>query len=130
MRPKGKTTRQRKRLKWLVGATKWRRVGTETMEEEILITRILRKPPSYRLEYVRDDGKVMAAMLVKSPKGTKGYDVVLDGLNGFHAPTRRKALVAFGELHKTLEKAGDSDVGRTDAGDQGSSEQGKEDGER
>jgi len=76
------------------------------MEEGVLITRIKRKPPSYRLEYVRDDGKVMAAMLVKAPKGIKGYDVVLDGEgNAFHAPTRRKALVAFGEMHKTLEWA-------------------------
>lgn len=100
------TPRQKKRLQWLVGATKWRRLGTETLEEEMLITRIDRKPPSYRVEYVRDDGKVMAAMLVKAPKGERGYDVVLDGQGaGFRAPTRRKALLAFAELHKTLEQA-------------------------
>jgi len=103
MKPK-KTPRQKKRTKWLAGATQWQRLGTESYEESILITRIKRKPPSYRLEYVREDGKVMAAMLLKSAKPQKGYDVLLDGLHGFHAPTRRQALRAFGEMHKTLEQ--------------------------
>lgn len=109
-RPPAKTKRQKKRIKWLEGATKWRRTGVETIEEEMLITRITRKPPAYRVEYVRADGKIMNAMLVKAPKGEKGFDVVLDGQGaGFRAPTRRKALVAFAKLHMTLEAAPISD---------------------
>jgi hypothetical protein len=75
---------------------KLNRLGTETFEEGVLVTRIKRKPPSYRLEQVMDDGRLKVAMLVKAPKGQSGYDVVLDGYGlGFRAPTRRKALRRF-----------------------------------
>jgi hypothetical protein len=58
------------------------------------------------MEYVRDDGKIMAAMLVKSPKGRRGFDVMLDGDgNGYWAPTKGAAIAAFAEAHGTLEAA-------------------------
>ena len=106
MRPPKKTKRQKKRTKWLSDATRWKRVGEEAIEEEILITRISRIPPSFRLEYVRDDSKIMAAMMVKAPKGQRGFDIVLDGSGGgFRARTRREALRAFSKLHQKLEQA-------------------------
>jgi hypothetical protein len=104
---KQKTPRQKKRLKWLVDATSWRRIGEETLEEEVLVTRIKRKPPSYRLEHfvtvIEGDPpapvvKTKVAMLIKAPKGQKGYNVQLDEKHGFQAPTRRKAIIAFAAL--------------------------------
>ncbi len=91
---------------------KWRRLGEETLLGDVLLTRIGRKPPRWRMEYVRDDGKILAAMLVKSPKGRRGFDVMLDGDgNGYWAPTKGAAIAAFAEAHKTLEAAPISEEG-------------------
>ena len=74
------------------------RVGTEEEVEEVLVTRIARKPPRYRLEYPGADGKTYAAMMIKA-KNSQGYDVLLDdNMEGFRAPTRKAAVIAFREM--------------------------------
>lgn len=100
---------QKKRLSWLASATRWRRVGTESFEDEVLITRVRRKPPMYTLEHVNDEGQVNKALLIKAPKGEKGYHVQLTEDYGFYAKTRRKAILAFAGLGEAI-KGADSEA--------------------
>lgn len=87
------------RRKALPFPTEWFAMARELEREGVLLTRIGRKPPRYRMELPLDNGTVKAAMLIKAPKGNKGYHVVLDDAgNGYAAPTKRKAIKAFTEL--------------------------------
>ena len=106
MRPQAKTPRQRKRLAWLASCTRWTKLGTETLEGDVLITNIGRKPPAYRLEQFQEDGQKKVAMLVKAPKGDgRHWDVVVDGEGrGFRTKSKRAAILRFAEL-QTVDKA-------------------------
>lgn len=101
-----KTPRQRKRLTWLASCTKWTKLGTETLEGDVLITNIGRKPPAFRLEQFQEDGQKKVAMLVKAPKGDgRHWDVVVDGEGrGFRTKSKRAAILRFAEL-QTVDKA-------------------------
>lgn len=53
------TTRQRKRTEWMTKVLRWRRVGTEEMFGlDVLAVRTHRKPPSWRLSKVMEDGEL------------------------------------------------------------------------
>lgn len=91
--------RRKPRRKPLPFPTEWFAMAREFERDGVLLTRIGRKPPRYRMELPLDNGTVKAAMLIKAPKGNKGYHVVLDDVgNGYAAPTKRKAIKAFTEL--------------------------------
>ena len=85
-----RSTRQRKRSKWLASATRWRRVMTEEMFGlDVLATRVNRKGPGWRLSKVGEDGSMFyyglrkmqalpnAFLCTKSPRwelvGPEGY---------------------------------------------------------
>lgn len=54
-----RSTRQRKRSKWMAGTTRWRRVETEEMFGlDVLAYRTHRKPPQWRLTKVAESGEV------------------------------------------------------------------------
>lgn len=81
-------------------------VGTETEEHGVFLTRIERKPSSWRLEqYV--DGEKMIALLRKLPRGLKGWEVhILGGENQaliLRYGTRKQAILAFKEMRPLRE---------------------------
>ena len=110
MRPRS-TSKQRKRLEWLASATRWRRVGTEELQDEIVLVRVKRKPPLWRLEhYIELDGqpKKVVAIMEKAPKGERGWLVIVPNEEGEpHAlrfRTKRQAILGFSKLEPLREE--------------------------
>lgn len=93
----------KKRTKWEMSATRWRRIGEESEYSDILLTRVSRKPPAYRLEQVSADGVPLYALLVKCPKGIKGYDLRTPDKVQRRFATKKKAMKFFAQLqHENL----------------------------
>jgi hypothetical protein len=100
------TPRQRKRIEWLAGATRWTKIGSETVEHDVLITRIQRKPPFFKLETYDISGKKMTAVLKRVRCTGKGavnskeprWELILGPTwaKGFH--TKRRALLFFARI--------------------------------
>lgn len=97
MRPK-KTTRQKKRIKWLASCTSWTRIGEETVYNEILLTRVSRKPTAYRCETSDDNGKAIVVALEKAPRGARGWTVYLPKGEAIAFKYKKQALKYISDL--------------------------------
>ena len=100
-RPPAKTPRQRKRIKWLASCTSWTRIGEERMYNEILVTRVNRKPPAYKCETTDDKGNQVVVALEKAQKGVKGWVVYLEQGAAQIFRYKRQAMAWIADLQVT-----------------------------
>jgi hypothetical protein len=74
-------------------------VGAEYEFEEVLITRMRRKPPMYKLEAVSSKGVTVVGTMLKAEKGFKGYSLLVPGPQNepllVRFATRKQAIRAF-----------------------------------
>ena len=83
-----------------MGAPKWFhatmqarfRVGSEELHGDILLTRIKRKPPLWKVETYDSNGNKVECALSKAPKGIKGWEVILPKGEGARFRTKKQAL--------------------------------------
>lgn len=81
------------------------RVGTETLECGVLLTRVRRNPPMWTLECVAENGKMSKALMTKAPKGQRGWYVQISEEYGFDAFTRKEAIRTFQLMSEAAAKA-------------------------
>lgn len=74
------------------------RVGTEEMHGDILLTRVERKPPTWKAETSDSKGQPVICALQKAPKGSRGFNVILPGGNLVGFATKRIALKFIAHL--------------------------------
>jgi hypothetical protein len=77
-------------------------VARESEREGVLLTKVCRKPPTFRAETVDDEGNQIVVALQKAPKGSRGYTVMLPKGEAVYFPTRRKACKYIGDLQTTV----------------------------
>ena len=82
-------------------------IARESEREGVLLTRVSRKPPTFRAETVDDNGNSIIVALQKAPRPMRGYTVLLPNGEGVVFPTRRKACKYIADLQVT-------EVGATD----------------
>lgn len=70
----------------------------ESEREGVLLTQVSRKPPTYRAETVSDSGQPITVALQKSPRPTRGWNVLLPKGERMHFRTRRLACKFIGLL--------------------------------
>jgi hypothetical protein len=94
-------SRRARRIKWLASCTRWTQIGTERMYNEILLTRVSRKPPAYKCETTDINGNAVVLALEKATKPIKGWVVYLpDGkAEGFRI--KREAMAFISALQVT-----------------------------
>ena len=73
-------------------------IARESEREGVLLTKVSRKPPTFRAETVDDKGNPIIVALQKAPKPMRGWTVMLPKGEGILFPTRRKACKYIGDL--------------------------------
>jgi len=75
-------------------------MARENEREGVLMTRVQRQPARFFLEHFDASGVKIQGALQQLPKGTRGYDLMLEG-GGVHSfKTQRRALKFFARLQK------------------------------
>lgn len=72
--------------------TEWFEGVKETEREGVLVTRINRKPPTYKCETVDSNGLQVVTGLKKSAPPLRGYEVLLPKGESIYCKTKRAAL--------------------------------------
>ena len=76
-------------------------IARETEREGVLLTKVCKKPPTFRAESLDDQGNLITTALQKDPRPLRGYTVMLPGGIGHRFPTLRKACKFVGLLQAT-----------------------------
>jgi len=77
-------------------------IAGENEREGVLLTKVSRKPPTFKAETTDDKGQPIVVALQKSPRPTRGWIVMLPKGEGLYFPTRRKACKYIGDLQTTV----------------------------
>jgi len=81
-------------------------MANEEEREGVLLTRVCKKPPTFRAETTDSKGQPIVVALQKAPRGSRGYTVMLPKGEGLYFPTRRKACKYIADL-ETVEVPND-----------------------
>ena len=74
-------------------------IARESEREGVLLTKVCRKPPTFRAETTDDQGNSIIVALQKTdPRMGRSWTVMLPQGEGFTFPTRRKALKYIADL--------------------------------
>jgi hypothetical protein len=73
-------------------------MACEEEREGVLLTKVSRKPPTFRAETTDDKGNSVIVALQKSPRPTRGWTVMLPNGEGLYFATRRKACKYIADL--------------------------------
>ena len=80
-------------------------MARESEREGVLLSLIAKLPRTYRAETVDAEGNSIVVALKKSPRPTRGWDVLLPQGEGLHFATKREALKFIGLLTVEFERA-------------------------
>lgn len=110
-RKPSKTRRQRRRTAWLAGKTQECRVGVErAFGDDMLVTRVKRRPPTWLIEkYV--DGEKVHLQLMKAQRGERHafrWMLLGKGYTTVHS-SRRMALRTAAGLRPVFDEEGKTD---------------------
>ena len=76
-------------------------IARESMREGVLLTKVSRKPPTFKAETLDEAGNRIVVALQKAPKPMRGWTVMLPKGEGLYFATRRKACKYIGDLQTT-----------------------------
>lgn len=73
-------------------------MARESEREGVLLTKVCRKPPTFKAETVDDEGNVVTVAIQKAPRLTRGWNVLLPKGERMYFATKRKACKFVGLL--------------------------------
>jgi hypothetical protein len=73
-------------------------MAAESEREGVVLTRVSKKPVTFRAETTDDKGNPIVVALQKSPRPTRGWNVMLPQGEGLYFATRRKACKYIADL--------------------------------
>jgi hypothetical protein len=79
-------------------------MASEEEREGVLLTRVSKKPPTFRAETTDDKGQLITVAIQKSPRPTRGWNVLLPKGERMYFATRRKALKWVSLLQATVDE--------------------------
>ena len=84
--------------KWRESCSNWHWLGQESLYGDVLITRVRRKPPMFRLEQHDVSGDIIKGYLIKAPQGMRGWSLHLGKDVAKVFRTKRRAIEFFARL--------------------------------
>lgn len=84
-------------------------MARESEREGVLLTKVCKKPPTFKAESLDDAGNLVTVALQKLPRPMRGYTVMLPKGEGIVCQTLRKACKFVSTLQVTQDEDGSPD---------------------